>query len=277
MMYASVNGNIFPANEAVLQVNDMSIQRGYGVFDFFKVVNGRPVFLEDHLDRLYRSMNALHLSIPEDRTSLQHDIEALIKRNALPECGVRITITGGYAPDGYSVTEPNRIITMQPLQLSRTISPGITLMTYEHQRQMPDVKTIDYLMPVSLQGFLKSKKAQDILYHANGIISECPRANFFIVNKEGVLQTSVSNILEGVTRKKILEIAAIHELPVEATILTLDDVFNAEEAFIASTTKHVLPVWQIDGRQIGNGTTGKVTAQLSESLIRLVFSHSTLR
>jgi D-alanine transaminase/branched-chain amino acid aminotransferase len=271
MLYSSVNGKIVPANEAVLQVNDIAIQRGYGVFDFFKVVNGRPVFLEDHLDRLYRSMDALHLSIQENRTILKREIELLIEKNVLPECGVRITITGGYAPDGYAVVEPNRIITVQPLQLVRTLGSGIALMTYEHQRQLPGVKTIDYLMAVSLQGLMQSKGAQDILYHTHGVVSECPRANFFIVNKEGVLQTPLNNILEGVTRKKILEIAKMQELPAEVTMLTLDDVFNAEEAFITSTTKHILPVLQIDEKKIGSGTTGRLTRQLSESLIRRVF------
>lgn len=271
MLYSSVNGKIFPASEAVLQVNDMSIQRGYGVFDFFKVVNGRPVFLEDYLNRLYRSMKALHLFIPQDKAPLQHEIESLIAKNALPECGIRITVTGGYAPDGYSVVEPNRVITVQPLQLTRTINAGIALMTYEHLRQMPDVKTIDYLMAVSLQGMMKLKGAQDILYHANGVVSECPRSNFFIVNKEGVLQTPAHNILDGITRKKVLEIAQRMGLRAEATTLTLDDVFNAEEAFITSTTKHILPVLQIDEKRIGNGITGRITSQLSESLIRLVF------
>jgi D-alanine transaminase/branched-chain amino acid aminotransferase len=271
MLYSSLNGKIVPADEAVLQVNDMAIQRGYGVFDFFKVVNGRPVFLEDHLNRLYRSMEALHLSIRQNKAALKREIESLVRKNALPECGVRITVTGGYAPDGYSIVEPNCIITVQSLQLSRTIDQGIALMTYEHLRQLPGVKTIDYLMAVSLQSFMKSKGAQDILYYSNDMVTECPRSNFFIVNKSGVLQTPAYNVLQGITRKKILDIAKAQGLEAEETMLTPDDVFNAKEAFITSTTKHILPVWQIDGKKIGSGTTGKLTRQLSESLIRLVF------
>lgn len=91
------------------------------------------------------------------------------------------------------------------------------------------------------------------------------------MNKSGVLQTPAYNVLQGITRKKILDIAKAQGLEAEETMLTPDDVFNAKEAFITSTTKHILPVWQIDGKKIGSGTTGKLTRQLSESLIRLVF------
>jgi D-alanine transaminase/branched-chain amino acid aminotransferase len=127
-------------------------------------------------------------------------------------------------------------------------------------------------MAIWLQSLIKEKGADDVLYHTNEVITECPRANFFIVTKDGKLITPVNNILKGITRMKVLELAASNH-KVEEQPITIDDIKNAREAFITSSTKRVLPVWQIDDCIIGEKGINPVSSHLYKQLLNLEKSH----
>jgi D-alanine transaminase/branched-chain amino acid aminotransferase len=119
---------------------------------------------------------------------------------------------------------------------------------------MPDTKTIDYLMAIWLQPYIRQHDAGDVLYHLDGIVSECPRSNFFIVTADDTIVTPGKNILRGITRMKILEVATAR-FRVEERDVTLEDIRKAKEAFIASTTNHVRPVSHVDGHPVGQDTS----------------------
>ena len=269
ILYSRINDTVLPAGEASLPISDMAIQRGYGIFDFFKIVNHKPVFLDDHLDRFFTSASTMRLVSPLSREALTQAIHDLIQKNNLADAGMRITLTGGSAADGYSIHHPALLLVQQPLQLAAHLQPGIHLVTYEHQRQLPHVKTIDYLMAVWLQDYIREHGATDVLYQQQGHITECPRANFFIVNKENELVTPAQYILPGITRKKILELAG-RKMVIRESAISSDDLLLAKEAFITSTTKHVLPVLRIDDRAIGDGQPGPVTKMLFDDIVQLV-------
>lgn len=264
--FVYINDSFVPASQAALQVSDLAIQRGYGIFDFFKTLGHTPVFLDEHLDRFYNSAAQMRLEPGKDRQQLKAVIEELLQKNNIPDAGIKITLTGGYSPDGYSITRPNMIITQQPLKLPdpAAFQKGLRLISHPHQRQMPQVKSLDYLMAIWLQPLIKEKGADDVLYQYNGLVSECPRSNFFIVTADDTVVTSTQP-LKGIIRMKTLEIAG-KQFKVEERELTIDEARNAKEAFITSTTKHILPVVQLDGHPIGNGRPGKVTTELSKLL-----------
>ncbi|WP_276480148.1 aminotransferase class IV [Paraflavitalea pollutisoli] len=273
MLYAIVNHTLLPAEEATLRVQDLSIQRGYGVFDFFKTIQGKPVFLEDHLDRFYQSASLLQLPVSYSRQALKQLIFQLMERNQLPDSGIRITLTGGYAADGFTIATPNLIITQQPVSIDRQLqATGIHLATYPHQRQLPAAKSIDYLMAIWLQGFVQQQEAQDVLYHQDGRVTECPRSNFFIVTQDPKVVTPSHRILQGVIRKQVLQLAE-EQYVVEEREVTLDDIYKAREAFVTSTTKNILPVVRFDGQVIGTGQPGQVTKDLSDRLEQLISNH----
>jgi len=261
-----VNGAFLPASQAALQVSDLAIQRGYGIFDFFKTLDHLPVFLDEHLDRFYHSAEQMRLDPGKDREQLIAVIRELAEQNNIANAGIKITLTGGYSPDGYSITRPNLIITQQPLKMpdKAMFQQGLRLMSYPHQRQMPQVKSLDYLMAIWLQPLIKEKGADDVLYQLNGLVSECPRSNFFIVTADDTVVTSTQP-LKGIIRMKTLEIAG-KQFKVEERELTLEEAYQAKEAFITSTTKHILPVVQLDGRVIGDGQPGDVTVMLKMEL-----------
>ncbi|MEO6520115.1 MAG: aminotransferase class IV [Mucilaginibacter sp.] len=264
--FTIVNQEFLPAETASVLITDLAIQRGYGIFDFFKTIDGRPVFLEDHLDRFYNSAAAMHLTVDLSREELKTLLLKLIEKNGIADSGIRITLTGGYSPDGYGIAKPNMIITQTEMILSKQISlEGISLITHQYQRQLSYAKTLDYLMAVWLQPVIKEKGADDVLYHNNGIVSECPRANFFIIDQSGHVVTTRENLLKGIIRKHVLEIAGGLNL-LQHRDITLDDLKNCKEAFITSSTKNILPVTKIDGRVVGDGYAGPVSKLLSEKL-----------
>ena len=262
-MWAFINNQFVTAEHAVLPVSDLSIQRGYGVFDFFRTVEKVPLFIDHHLDRLYHSASVLRLQLPFSKAELKNIVRELISKNDLSTSGIRITITGGNAADTYTPTTPNLIITQSVLTMDVVfdVSKGLHLITQEYVRELPTVKSINYLMGVYLQQKVKDAGACDVLYVKNGFITELPRSNVFVVTANNKLITANENVLYGITRKHILKLAAevmvVNEQPV-----SLNDVLTAKEVFVSSTTKRLLPVFSVDGKLIGEGKAGAITTQL---------------
>lgn len=253
-------------------MNDLAIQRGYGVFDFFRTVNSKFIFLDDHLDRLFYSAERMRLPVGKTKEELRGILSELAKQNKLPDSGIKVTLTGGYSADGYSIADPNLIIIQRQLTINdNTASPGIKLVTYEHQRQLPDIKTIDYLMAIWLKPYITGHGADDVLYYKNGIITECPRSNIFIVTKDERIITPAANILKGVNRKYILQLAS-KSYAVEERDISIEEAVNAKEVFITSTTKQVLPVIEIDQKKIGTGVPGNIALLLKKQLQELTYS-----
>jgi len=94
-----VNDSLIPSDEANLNIADLAVQRGYGIFDFFKTINGKPIFLEDHLDRLFRSAVLMRLEIKQSRDEIRDRIHSLIEINKLNDSGIKVIVTGGFSPD----------------------------------------------------------------------------------------------------------------------------------------------------------------------------------
>ncbi|WP_346320157.1 aminotransferase class IV [Chitinophaga sp. YIM B06452] len=264
-IYAVINGQFVQEQDAKISINDLSIQRGYGIFDYFRTRNNEPVFLQDHLDRFYHSASVVNLPVMQSREELAQLIGGLIAKNNLPHSGIRITLTGGYSDNGYTPATPNLLITQSAYTFNTdAFEKGLRLVTYGHQRQLPQVKTIDYLQSIYLQPFILEHAADDVLYHEQGTLRECPRSNFFIVTKSNEIITPADKVLKGITRKKIL---GLQGLDVKEGTVMLEDLRGIREAFISSTTKVVLPVLAIDGQPVGNGRPGRVAAEIYRRLI----------
>jgi D-alanine transaminase/branched-chain amino acid aminotransferase len=177
-------------------------------------------------------------------------------------------LTGGYSPDGYGLSFPNFIVIQQPVQMPglEKFDEGLKIILHEYLRDLPHVKSINYLMGVYLQDKVQHHKADDVLYHHDGCILEFPRSNVFVVTKDEAVITPIKNVLHGITRMKILELAR-EKYTVEERLVTVDELRNAAEVFLTSTTKRILPVLSIDGKTVGNGKPGKITALLYKSFI----------
>ena len=267
-MVAFINDRFMKLEDAHLHISDLSIQRGYAAFDFLRTLDFKPLFIDDYLERFFRSIELLQLNTEFNKQQVKKIIHQLIEKNNLPVSGIRMMMTGGYSPGGYEPATPNLVITQQILQVPPTddLKPGIKVITYEYQRDLPRIKSINYLVGVWLQQKVKEKNAADVLYYKNNLVTEFPRSNIFIVSKQGELITNEKNILEGITRKKVLELAA-DKFSVRIKDITLDEIKNAAEVFMTSTTKRILPVIQVDETLINQGQVGQMTKALHLSFL----------
>jgi branched-chain amino acid aminotransferase len=269
-MSAYLNDRFIENENAVLHVSDLSMQRGYAIFDFMRTVKGVPLFIEDYLDRFYASAQSMRLTVNKSRQDLSDIIYELVKRSGLDEAGVRIMLTGGYAPDSYTPAEPNLLITCNPIKTASNddFEKGFSIITHEHQRELPHVKSINYLTAVWLQPLLKEKQANDVLYYNKQSITEFPRSNVFILTQDNKLVTPARNILKGITRKQILSLAA-EMMETEERDITIEELMTAKEVFTTATTRRLIPVIKINNKTVGNSTPGVLTKMLYKEFLQL--------
>ena len=276
-MLTWINGRLIEDEKACLHISDLSIQRGYGVFDFFSVnrpgadqYSTRPFLLTSYLDRFYNSARGLNLTVPYEKEELIEIILEFIRINNLNKHGVKIILTGGYSEDGFTPIKPNLIIRAHNLTTPSKdkYQSGFKIMTHEFQRSTPGYKSLDYRHAISLVPSLKERGLDDILYYSHGVITELPRSNFFMVDHQNNLVTPVSNILRGITRRAVLHLAKDHFNVQERDIL-IEELQSAKEAFLTSTTKFIMPITEIDGLRVGDGHPGPVTRQLTGLLHQL--------
>ncbi|MES2795795.1 MAG: aminotransferase class IV [Bacteroidota bacterium] len=256
-----LNGLYLPENEANIHITDLGLLRGYGIFDFFRAVDGKVLFIEDHLDRFEFSASQFQLKIPYSREKLKEIVQELIVLNKASLLGIKMILTGGYSEDGYSPTTPNFLIIAKPFAFMEKPN-GMHLMSLEHLRELPEIKSLNYMVPILNRSKMIEMGADDYLYHKNGYISELSRSNVFLVINQKIITPS-TNILKGVTRKHILKIASYNWL-VEEREVSLGEAFSADEIFTTGSTKKVMPITKLDNQPVGNGKIGKITTELSE-------------
>ncbi len=263
------NGIYVPIKEALIPANDITLLRGYGIFDFLRTFNRKPLFGELYLQRFIESARQMELPLLPTLDELKAIIEKLILLHPDRELGIRLLLTGGTAPDAYSIGKSSLVIFAEEIHFptEKQYREGVKLISHQYQREWPRVKTINYLTGIRLKGLCRSENAFDVLFYQQDLVTEVTRSNFFIV-KDGKLITPEDHILLGVTRNKVLQLAE-KMLPVEVRPLQLSEVYQADEAFLTGTTKKVLPVTTVDHQQIGKGIPGIFTLQLMEGFREL--------
>lgn len=263
MKLVFINNQFVDEDKAVIGVNDLAIRRGFGIFDFFRTVNLSPLFINNHLDRFYFSAERIGLGVPLTKKRLKEICYELIEKNKIPNSGVRLILTGGYSSNGYTPAVPNLIITNEALKLvsEELRSKGVSVISYDYQREFPEVKTINYFTGIMLQQKAERTGAFDVLYHESGKVREFTRSNIFIVDSNTDIITPSEKLLKGITRGHVISLAA-KKYSVKERALTMDELFSAKEVFMTGTTKRVLPVVKIDDHTVGDGIPGPVTKEL---------------
>jgi branched-chain amino acid aminotransferase len=263
MWQVIVNGELVPEADATLHVSDLGLRRGYGAFDFFRLVDGVPLFLDDHMERFARSRDMLGLGGRWPETEIREFVARLIAANGLRNEGIQIVLTGGYSADAFTPGEPNLIIAPIAVTMAtdEQYATGVKVITHDNARELPDAKTTDYLIAVKLIPQMTAAGAIEVLYHDGVRMSEGARSGFGIVTDGGVLVTAGQAVLESITLKRVLR-AADDLMPVELRDITIDEFAAAPEAFLTGTTRGVLPITRVDDRVVGDGTVGVHTQRL---------------
>ena len=269
MAYFSINGEILPEEQAKLGVTDVGLLRGYGVFDFFRCRGQKPLFLDDYLSRFLNSARLMNLECQWSKEELGEQVHDLLGRNGFEHSGMRLVLTGGYSPDGYNTAKPNLLLLNTSLSnfAGELYEQGAKLLTYPYQREYPEAKTTNYIVSLRKQAECIQKKAIDVLYHNGEDVFEASRSNIFIVS-EGVIITPKESVLPGITRKHALALAAL-KFAVQERALGLRELHGANEAFLTSSAKKIMPVVQVDDNIIGDGKPGMVTRHLMKAFEEL--------
>lgn len=259
-----VNGNFVPADQATLPVNDLSIVRGYGVFDYTRSYDGKPFKLHEHILRLERSAKAIQLALPWTTQELETIVQATFERNGYPDAGIRIVVTGGPSDDFMTPhNQPSLMVMITPIKGSaaQQQAEGVKITTVEMDRILPTVKSINYMGAVMAVEAAKRQGAVEAVYRTrDGRLTEGTRANLFAFRGNQLI-TAKEEVLAGITRAVVMEIAE-DDFEVVERELYYADLQQYDELFITSSTKEILPVIQVDEQTIANGQPGPKTQKL---------------
>jgi len=271
--YVYLNGQILAAQDAAVSPFDIGLLRGYAVFDLLRTVGGRPFLLAEHLDRLRASAAQLGLTVPVSNAAIGLAIDELLERNGHGEATVRLVLTGGVSPNGmsYDPSTPTFYILTQELhELPAVVyETGGKLITHEHRREMPEAKTTAYLTMIKNRARADEAGALDLLYHADGQVSEAASASVYFVRGETILAPR-DRVLRGTIGTLVLELAKYHYEIVYGEV-SLEDARGADEVFLTSTTRGIVPIVQLDDLPVGTGTPGPVTRDLMARYHEAVF------
>ncbi|MDQ3016608.1 MAG: aminotransferase class IV [Bacteroidota bacterium] len=277
MLYPNlfINGEILHQDKALIPVYDLGLLRGLGIFDFFRVWDGIPVFAEDHIHRLQTSLELMNLNtVVSDQQWLQWFYQ-MIRVNEVDRAGFRVVVTGGYSEDGYTIPEQKNIYMMLhqlPPNDPKHYEMGVNLLTSSYQRDIPSAKTTIYIQSMQLQPQLKKAGAFEVLYHWKGEITECSRCNIFFIDQNDVIHTPSDGMLKGITRKQVFSLCEENGIKLHAREIHLDEIPSMAGAFLTATTKGVLPVVKIDEKLVGDGNVHPLAKKL-QSLYELRVDH----
>ena len=257
-----INGNYVPESEAKLSVFDLSILRGFGVFDYLRTYKKRPFHLWDHLERLNYSAENLSLKVPCSLAEIANIIDSLIKLNQLEEAGIKIIVTGGISPDQFTPQTASLIVLVFALTKYPKLfyTKGISAITTSLVRSFPKLKTTQYIPAiVTLHANHQAKEA--IYLNQARELLEATTSNFFCFKKNILYTCNSDEILLGVTREIVLKLAS-QKFPVQLRPITYEELSTIDEAFITASNKEIVPIIKIDHHQIGTGKVGVRTKKM---------------
>jgi branched-chain amino acid aminotransferase len=248
MQLACIDGKVMPADEAMVPATDEGLLRGDGVFEVLRLYGGRPFALDEHLRRLARSGSNLRLAV--DSEQIRADVDALLTQSGPVEGLLRLLVTRG----------GRRLALVEPLpDLPETVRVGYV--TYAPTRVLDGVKSLSYAANMHATRLARERGFDEaLLVTPHGRVLEAPTSSFFWA-RDGVLRTPPlsEHVLASITRSRLTDLIDVVEEP-----CTSDDLAGAEEAFLASTVREVMPVSAIEETQLE--APGPITAEAGRRL-----------
>jgi len=269
-----LNGRVVAKADAVVSVYDSGFMLGDGVWEGLRLYNGRWAFLEDHLDRLFEAAKAIDLDIGMSRDDLIAALEDTRAANGMEtDAHARLMVTRGvktrpFQHPALSQQGPTVAIIME---YSRpTLPRPIRLATVPHIRGLPmtqDPKLNSHSKLNCILAAIDAEKAgadEALMLDVHGFVNTTNSCNFFIVRKGEVWTSTGDYCMNSITRAKVIDVCREAGIPVFEKNFTLVETYGADEAFLTGTFGAQTPVGEIDGREIGSGELGPVTARIRD-------------
>ncbi len=267
---------LVPRADASVDVEDRGHTFGDGIYEVFRVYNGKVFEPELHWARFERSARELRLELPYARPAFEQGVEELMQADGLDEGIVYLQLTRGAAPRAHPFpadAKPAVTAFTKPLERpSAAHEAGTAVVTRPDIRWLRcDIKSLNLLPNVLAKQEASEAGASEAVLHRDGIVTEGSSTNIAIV-KDGVVRTHPANhlILHGVTRAVALRLADELDVPVREEAFTLAELREADEAFLLSTTIEVMPIVRVDGEPVGSGVPGPVTRKLQAAFEKLI-------
>ena len=278
----NVNGRISGDRDAVIRVFDHGFLYGEGIYETLRTYNGRSFLYDRHMTRMRRSASMIHLVLPFTDAELAARIADTMAAASLggAEAYIRVLVTRGVGDLTYDLLAtptPTVVVIVKP-QLDpspeayeKGVRVVMTTVVRNHPGTVsPMIKSNNLLnSALAMQEAIGLGGFEGVMRNYRGELSECTTSNLFVVSHGAALTPPVeAGLLPGITREFLLDIGAAAGVPVREQTLQDADLFGADEAFLTSTTRELVPIVQVDDRTIGTGKPGPVTAKLLEEFRR---------
>ncbi len=270
-----LNGEYLPENEAKVSIFDRAFLMADGVYEVTSVLDGKLIDFDGHAVRLARSLNELDMKHPISKDDLLEVHRELVRRNNIEEGLVYLQITRG-APDDRDFVFPDPETTEPTVVLFTQNKPGLgndpkakqglKIISIDDERWgRRDIKTVQLLYPSMGKMMAKKAGADDAWMVEDGFVTEGTSNNAYFIKGNTIVTRALSNdILHGITRAAVLRFAEEAQMKVEERNFTIEEAQGGDEAFISSASAFVMPVVEIDGVTLGDGTPGARVARLRE-------------
>lgn len=282
MRLVLVNGEPKAPEEAVVSVYDRGFLYGDSVFETIRTYGGKPFALEEHVQRLARSASRVLIELPLPIEEIAKEIERAVELAQNPESSIRVMLTRGTGPLGLDpdlARNPSRFVFVEPLKMPpvEAYRDGIKTILVRTSRATDataaaGAKVANYL--TSLLALREAKQAQAteaLIVDGNGMVVEGATSNVFVVkNGELVTPPESAGILPGITRAHLIEVAKELGVVVRFEELPEASILDADEVFISSSIREVLPVVRVDEKTIGDGKPGAMTRKLHSAFRKAV-------
>jgi branched-chain amino acid aminotransferase len=280
-----INGLIQDEAAAMIPVTDRGFLYGDSVYEVVRTYQGEPFALTEHLARLELSAARLAISLPDGLEPVTRDIHATLAAAGHPESYVRVIITRGSGPIGLDpglADRPRRVVMVAPLQPlpAALYDEGVPIHLVATGRSgrhtlLAGAKSGNYLVNVLALGAAREQGAHEaVLLDHDDRVTEGASSNLFVVADGQLLTPPLSaGILEGITRHKVFGLAAAAGFPVTERAIHRRELRSADEIFLTSTQREILPVQRVDDRIVGDGRPGPITRRLLQDYRAAVLEH----
>ncbi|MGM8213116.1 D-amino-acid transaminase [Virgibacillus sp. W0430] len=251
---------------------ERGLQFGDGIYEVIRIYNGKYYLLNEHVDRLFRSLDAIKITIDESKDEIIDLLEQLLHKNNMKNDGmVYLQITRGSAPRVHTFpknVKPNMYAYMEDFpRFTKEMESGVAVITHKDTRwDYCFIKSLNLLPNILAKQEALEHGCYEAILHENGTVTECCSSNIYLV-KDGSIYTHPANerILHGCVRMAVERLANELQIPFVEQAFKLEDIEACDELFLSSSMSEVMPVVQVDGKQIQDGKRGKITTLLQEA------------
>lgn len=265
-----LNGEYLPLADAKVSVLDRGFLFGDGVYEVIPVYAGRLFRFEDHITRLNNSLSQIRLDLQKSVTEWQAIFQPLLDENK--DQYIYLQVTRGYAPKrdhGFPESSiPTVFVMCSEIKPFAGRVTGIKAITIEDTRwQLCNVKAITLLANLLLRQEALDQDCGEAILIRNGYVTEGAASNLFaVIDGELITPPNSNEILPGITREVILELAEANQIPFREDVIALEALQNAEEIWVASSTREIVPVIELDGSSVGMGVPGALYQRMDQLL-----------